>query len=480
MAAKTKNKTKSSLGKRFERLQGKIIGLWNYFNTGVWRETRSTLKINTVKTISLSVKSFLDTDLQSKACAMAFRTMLALVPALALIFAIGRGFGFQHILEDELYALFPAQHVAISETLQFADSYLNTASEGVFVGIGLVFLLWTLISLISNVEDTFNAVWGIHNGRPFWRQITDYTAMLLILPVLMICASGLTIFMSSTLQSIFHFEFMTPIIGWILKFASWAFMWLFFAAAYMLIPNTKVKFGNALIAGIFAGTGFMILQWVFVTGQIYVTRYNAIYGSFAFVPLLLLWLQLTWVVCLSGAVLCFSSQNIFQFSFRDEINAISPNYRRKVTIAIAAIIVQCFTKHLAAPTRQGISKDYGIPARLVGEIIDLLLASGIVNRVLTNIKEETYGYAPAVSPSELTVEYLLIRINREGREDFIPHFDKSFPGVDHIIEEINRQQNEDVANTLLADIKIENYKSKNHPKEEKSESDNFEGINNDI
>lgn len=453
-----------------KKLNDRILKLWDYFNYGVWRETRSNLRINTVKTISLSIKSFLNTDLQGKACAMAFRTMLALVPALALLFAIGRGFGFQKLLEDELFGLFPAQKDAIGESLKYVDSYLNTASEGVFVGIGLLFLLYTLISLISNVEDTFNGVWGIKTGRSIWRQITDYTAMLLILPVLIICASGLTLFMSSTLQAIFHFSFMTPIIGFILKFASWVFMWLFFAAAYLLIPNTKVRFGNAMIAGVFAGTGFMILQWVFVSGQIYVTRYNAIYGSFAFVPLLLLWLQLVWVVCLSGAVLCYSSQNIFQFSFSAEINSISPDYRLKVVIAIASVIVQSFTKQSGIPTQHNIAKQFGVPSRLVSDIVDRLLEAKIINRVIINQKDETFGYTPAIEPSLLTVEYLFKRLGTTGRDNFIPKFDKSFPGVNELMSQIDAEQRSTLWQTKLEDIRIARYHetSKGH-----SESDNY-------
>lgn len=445
---------KASADEFFSRVTDKVISWWDYFNNGVWRETKSNWRINTLKTLSLSVQSFLNTDLQSRACAMAFRTMLALVPALALLFAIGRGFGFQNILEDELYGLFPGQRVAISESLKYVDSYLSTASEGIFVGIGLVFLLWTLISLVSNVEDVFNAVWGIKTGRSIWRQITDYTAMLLILPVLMICASGLTFFLSSTLQSIFHFSFMTPVITILLKIVSWMFMWLFFAAAYALIPNTKVKFGNAVLAGIFAGSGFMILQWLFVTGQIYVTRYNAIYGSFAFVPLLLLWLQLTWVVCLSGAVLCYSSQNIFQFSFSAEISSISPDYRRRVTVAVASVIVQSFTCQKPLPTTRNISLQYGIPIRLVSDIIDQLLAAGIINRVVVDAKEEIFGYAPALSPDELTVGTLISRLGHEGRDNFIPSFDKSFPGVEEAMNLLEKDEAETLSNTLLDTLPI--------------------------
>lgn len=450
-------KQKKSISRRPVSWQKKLVRWWDYFNIGVWRETKSSFRINTIKTLSLSVNSFLNTDLQTKACAMAFRTMLALVPALALVFAIGRGFGFQSLLEDELYGLFPAQRHAIGESLKYVDSYLNTASEGIFVGIGLIFLLYTLISLVSSVEDTFNGIWGIKQGRSIWRQITDYTAMLLILPVLMICASGLTLFMSSTLQSIFHFSFMTPIIGLLLKAASWMFMWLFFAAAYMLIPNTKVKFSNALLAGVFAGSAFMILQWVFVSGQIYVTRYNAIYGSFAFVPLLLLWLQLTWLVCLSGAVLCYSSQNIFQFSFSQEINNISPNYHRKVTVAIAAVIVQSFVKKITPPTRHNITKEYGIPVRLVGDIIDNLLAAGIINRVVISSKDETYGYTPAVEPSTLTLGYVLSALAHTGRHGFIPGFTKEFPGVDKVVNEIFDDPDSKTWSILLTDLKIKGY-----------------------
>ncbi len=439
------------------RLRVRAVQLWDYFNTGVWRETHSNWKVNTVKTLSLSMKSFLNTDLQSRACSMAFRTVLALIPALALLFAIGRGFGFQTLLEDELYGLFPGQRTAIGEALKFADSYLSSASEGIFVGVGLLFLLWTLITLVSNVENVFNLIWGIKNGRSLWRKITDYTAMLLILPILMICASGLTIFLSSTLQHIFHFAFMTPLIEVGLKFASWVLIWMFFAAAYALIPNTKVRFQNAMIAGIFAGSGFMVLEWIFVSGQIYVTRYNAIYGSFAFVPLLLLWLQLTWVVCLSGAVLCYSSQNIFQFSFSAEISSISTNYRRKVQIAICAIVVQDFTKQLAPPTRHTIARDYSIPSRLVGEILDELQSAGIINRVVVNSKEETFGYAPALEPSEITVELLLERIDNQGRENFIPKFAQSFPGVDKVVDAMLGELKADTAKTLIADIPIVNH-----------------------
>ncbi len=437
------------------RLKKRVLDLWSYCTTGVWSDTRGGLWINTVKTLNLSVKSFLNSDLQGQSCAMAYRTILALVPALALLFAIGRGFGFQSLLQDELFALVPGQRTAISASLKFVDSYLNQASEGTFVGIGLVFLLWTIISLVSSVEQSFNMIWSIRQGRSFWRKVTDYTAMLLILPILMICAGGLTIFLSSTLQSVLHFSFMTPIVSLILKFASWMFTWLFFTAVYMLIPNTKVKFQNAFIAGVFAGTGFMILQWLFVTGQVYVTRYNAIYGSFAFMPLLLIWLQLTWLVTLSGAVLCYSSQNIFQFSFTTEIAEISRSYRERVTIAVATVVVKKFVNEEKPPTRHDIAMDYGIPSRLVADILDRLVAANIVNPVIINPKSEIPGYQPALNPDALTVELVISRLTNLGRSDFIPDFNEKFAGVVDLVKTIDRDIADEASGKRLMDLQIE-------------------------
>jgi len=437
-----------------KNITDRFVAVWKYCADGVWGDTRRTWWINMVKTLNITVKSFLDRDIQSQACALTYRTLLAIVPALALLFAIGRGFGFQNLLQDELHRVFPAQHQMITYALSFVDSYLNQASEGLFVGVGIVFLLWTLISLVSSVEDAFNRIWIVKEGRSIWRKITDYTAMFLILPVLMICSSGLTIFVSSSLSSLFEISFMTPVLTVLFEFASWIFTWLFFAAVFMLIPNTRVRFGNALIAGIFSGTGFRILQWLFVSGQLYVSKYNAIYGSFSFLPLLLLWMQLAWVVCLSGALICYASQNIFLYSFSNQVKAISPDYNRQVTVAVAAAIVQRFTASRPPLTSRQIAMDYGLPSRLVSEIIRTLCRAGVVSTVVIDEKKEIYGYQPAVDPGELTVAELTRRINDSGMRDFIPGFNTNFPGVTSAMSEIDKANLEEAEKFKLSDIQI--------------------------
>lgn len=440
---------------RISKIIDKATAFYEYCVHGVWSDTRNTFRVNFIKTTSIAVKSFLSTDIQTQACAMTYRTMLAVVPALALIFAIGRGFGFQNLLQDELYQIFPSQHAMISYTLSFVDSYLNQASEGLFVGVGLVFLLYTIISLLINMENAFNLIWNVRQGRGIWRKISDYTAMLLILPVLMICGAGLSVFLSSSLQQVFHFSFMTPILKIGFEIGSFLFTCLFFAAAFMMIPNAKVRFVNACLAGLFTGTGFTVLQWLFVSGQLYVAKYNAIYGSFSFVPLFLLWMQLVWVIIMSGALICYASQNIFQYSFSEQIHNISRDYYEKVTIAITSVIVQQFVDKQPPLTQHDLISNYGIPPQLVSLITSRLCDAGILSVVVVDEQREITGFQPAIDPSAITLNYLRIHLNRLGYRDFIPNFNTSFPGVIKLVDEINASLIKATNDVRLQDIQIE-------------------------
>lgn len=425
----------------------------SFVGGGVWSDPRRNWKLNILRTLNLSVTSFLNRDIQSKACALTFNTMLAIVPALALLVAIGRGFGMQDILQDELFKLFPAQKVAITYAMNFVDSYMASASEGIFVGVGLVFLLYTIISLLSNVEDTFNFIWGQKAGRSIWRKISDYTAMMLILPVIMLCASGLQILLSSTLDTLFHFQFLTPVITMLLEGAQWLMTIIFFTAVYMLIPNTKVKFSSALISGTLAGVAFLVLQWIFVTGTLYVTRYNAIYGSFAFLPLFMLWMQLAWMICLAGAVVCYSSQNVFAFNLDKESMTVSRRYCDKVTVAIMAVITRRFIDRDKPATARDFMNLYEFPARLVTNITDRLCAAGICNRVLIPGEKDIYGFQLAVDPEQLTVASLLSEIYHLGSKGFVSGFDKNFSELNKIFDNIDSAL-DSAGSTLICDIKI--------------------------
>ncbi len=402
----------------------KAKSAYGYFWSGVWKDPRKNVWTSIVKTLNLTVRSFTDTGLQNKSMSLTYSTVLALVPALALLFAISRGFGFQDMVQNELYVYFPAQQKAISTATSFVDSYLQQSSQGLFVGIGIVMLLWTLISLLSNIEDAFNSIWGIKKARSLPQKVTDYIAICLMVPVLMICSSGASIFMSTIVQDNLNLPFLTPVINNLLELAPLVMAWLAFTLSYFLIPNIKVSFKYAAISGAVCAIAFQILQLLFVNGQIYVTKYNAIYGSFAFLPLMLIWLQLSWLILLTGCVLTYSLQNVFAYNYMGDISDVSQSYRREVELVITALVFRRFRRGRTPYTLYDLSKHYDLPMKLVNHSVEALRKAGII--YIVSEDKERVGIAPAVEIGRLSVGELMRRLDAEGNSDFIPGFSEMY------------------------------------------------------
>ena len=406
------------------KIVSKAKSAYGYFWSGVWKDPRKNVWTSIVKTLNLTVRSFTDTGLQNKSMSLTYSTVLALVPALALLFAISRGFGFQDMVQNELYVYFPAQQKAISTATSFVDSYLQQSSQGLFVGIGIVMLLWTLISLLSNIEDAFNSIWGIKKARSLPQKVTDYIAICLMVPLLMICSSGASIFMSTIVQDNLNLPFLTPVINNLLELAPLVMAWLAFTLSYFLIPNIKVSFKYAAISGAVCAIAFQILQLLFVNGQIYVTKYNAIYGSFAFLPLMLIWLQLSWLILLTGCVLTYSLQNVFAYNYMGDISDVSQSYRREVELVITALVFRRFRRGRTPYTLYDLSKHYDLPMKLVNHSVEALRKAGII--YIVSEDKERVGIAPAVEIGRLSVGELMRRLDAEGNSDFIPGFSEMY------------------------------------------------------
>ena len=436
----------------FGRLSKKFSTSWKYWSQGVWQDTRNTLKVRIIKVINLSIRSFFDRDLQNKSMSLTYSTVLAIVPGFALLFAIGRGFGFQNLLEDQLFISFPAQKSFISFALKFVDSYLTQTSQGIFVGVGIIFLLWTLISLLSDIETAFNQIWDVKHDRSFYQKVTDYIAICLMVPILMICSSGVSIFMSSSLQTTAHISFLTPLVNIGLEASPFILAWLAFSISFYLIPNTKVGFKYAATSGAICAVMFQILQMLFLSGQLYVSKYNAIYGSFSFLPLLLIWLQFSWLILLFGCVLTYSLQNVFAFNFLDNTSPSSSAYIKKVTIILMAAITSRFMKEEKPLTREELSFLYDIPIRMVTKICGKLQGAGFINYVI--MPEERTGVALAVEPETLTVGHLLKKLDDEGSTNFIPRFGIKYGQILSEIQDWLDKSYDSLSDIYIKDISL--------------------------
>ena len=436
----------------FSRLFTRILNWWNFVSSGVWRSPKDTVWVRIVKSINLTVTSFFDRDLQTRAASLTFNTMLALVPALALIFAIGRGFGLQDLLRDQLFSYFPAQKEAIETSITFVDSYLNQSAQGVFVGVGIIILLYTLISLLDSIEDSFNYIWGIKKGRSIYQKFTDYIAICLLIPILMICSSGVSIFLSTVIQTDVHIPFLTPLVNISLELFPLILVWMAFSLSFFLIPNTKVSFKYAVISGFISAVAFQILEMLFLNGQIYVTKYNAIYGSFAFLPLLLIWMQFSWLILLSGGTITYSLQNVFSYNYMADTAHVSNDYMRKVAIVFGAIITRRFKEGEKPLSCSEIARTYQLPMRLLTSLADKMHTLNLVNFI--ELDEGKIGIAPAVDPSKLTAGYLIKELDSFGDSDFIPNFDTSYANVNEMVGKWEKEEWQNAESILLADIEI--------------------------
>ncbi len=396
----------------------KAVRLYRYCVYDVWDDTSHSRRVALIKTLNLAISSFTSKRLQQKACALTYSTVLAVVPTLAMLFAIGRGFGFQNMLQSELFRYFPAQRQALESALMFVDRYLEQASQGVFVGIGMVFLLWTLVSLMRNVEHTFNEIWGISKSRTIYRQVTDYTVMFILLPVLMLLSAGVNLLVSNSISSVMaRLHIVSPLWQKVLDLSPMAIAWVVFVCVLWLIPNTRVKFKCALWPGVVCGTLSHALQLAFVSGQIYVSKYNAVYGTFAFLPLLLIWLQLVWLITLSGVAVVYSIQNVANWDFSGRIRHISPYYASELAIALAAVIATRFTRRQKPLAAAELALACDIPPTLTATLLGRLLSAGVIAEVSVPGNQEP-AYQPALSPVGLTVDEVAGMLGSDGCSDF--------------------------------------------------------------
>lgn len=428
----------------------------------IWRITETEVSgmrrvlIRLTKTVIISVRRFNEDGIQTKASALTYNTLLAIVPVLALLFAIARGFGFQNIIQSQLFDYFPAQREALTHAFNFVDQYLQQAKSGVFVGVGLLLLLWTVVSMINNIESVFNEIWQIKKSRSFYRKMTDYTSLFLILPLLMIASSGISLFLTANISSSGYLSYLSPLLLKLLSFSPYLLTWLIFTGMYVFIPNTRVKFINALLAGILCGSAFQLFQFLYLSGQMWVSKYNAIYGSFAFLPLLLLWIQLSWLICLFGAVLTFSSQSIRNYDFEQDSKNISRRFRDFLIIAVATVIVKRFDRGQTPLTVEEISFEYKIPIKLTASIVNQLIQIGVVSETFSENDELVLAYQPAVDIGKLSVGYLMTKVDEEGSENF--KIDKIlFHDQWSALMEIRKRTRKEADVILLKDLELEPF-----------------------
>ncbi len=373
------------------------------------------LLLEVVKKLMLAVRFFTAKRVLTKASALTYSTLLAIVPILAVVFAIARGFGYNKYIEMWFRDAFSSQPQAAEVIIGFVNSYLVHTKSGVFLGIGLLFMLYTVLMLVSNIEEAFNEIWQVKTSRSVFRTFTDYLAMFFVAPILIVLSSGMSIFLATVADQMPDFMMLGSAVRLLLDLSPYVLMSLTFIALYIFMPNTRVKPMSALVPGICAGIAMQGLQFVYIHSQIFLSSYNAIYGSFAALPLFMLWLQISWTICLFGAELCYTNQNLDYYDYDTNAGEISHRYRILLCALLASRICRRFADGGKPYTALELRELTTIPIRIVNELLFQMIDAGLLIEITNDEKSETSRFMPAEDIRNMTLGSMIDRLESHGQ-----------------------------------------------------------------
>jgi len=438
-----------------------IAQIVKFITHGIWRvrlrdhsRTRSFF-LKQLIIVLASLKGFNENKGRLRASALTYYTLLSIVPVIAMAFGVAKGFAFEKILEKQLLERFPAQQDIFMQIFAFANTMLENTKGGLIAGIGVAVLFWTVIKVLGNIEESFNDIWGIKKSRPIARKFSDYLSMMLICPILVVVSSGVTVFLSTQVtliaQKIAILGAVAPLISVLLKALPYMVIWVLFTFIYIFMPNTKVNVRSGIFAGIIAGTIYQAAQFLYLKFQVGVATYNAIYGSFAAIPLFLVWLQLSWLILLLGAEISFVYQNVDMYEFEPDCLHASGAFKRLISLRVVNFIAKHFWKGDQPVSMLDISQALEIPTRLLHQILFELGQAGILVETVTKEYKVT-GYQPGIDPDKLTVKYVIDALERKGIDNIPVAQSHELKAISQSLAEFERIVTASPANKLLKEI----------------------------
>ncbi len=412
-----------------------------------WRSPVARWLVQQYKLLFYTARGLLEHGTIVRSAALTFYTLMSLVPILAVVFAVVKGFGLADGLVQGLYGLFPQSPEMIDYVVTFAEKALARTQGGVVAVVALVMLFWAVIRVFGSIENAFNNIWEVKVERSIARQWSDYIAIVMIVPILWVIAGAL----GGYARQLLGFGD-----GWqwtlLSRLASVTVIWGMFTFFYMVIPNARVRLSSALMAGIVAGTAFALFQWGYLYVQRWMTSYNAIYGSFAALPLFLIWMQTSWEILLFGGELSFAYQNISRFCEERESLLVSYDQRRKLLLAVMLTVVDYLRSHGGAIPAETIRQRLELPTRIVNDVLYQLVQAGQLLAVPMTENEREMAYIPAHDIASLTVYGILEAVEQSGQECFVPTPTPELQRIDREVEYLKRCARESKDNVKIVEL----------------------------
>jgi membrane protein len=348
----------------------------------------------------------------------------------------------------------PGQEEVILRVGDFSHSVGEKTKGGLLAGIGVLLLFWAVIKVLGNIEQSFNDIWKLDKSRTLIRKIGDYLSLMIICPFIFIVSSSVTLFITTRItqltERIALLGIISPLIFFSFKLAPYVLIWILFTFIYMIMPNTRVNFSSGLLGGIVAGTLYQLIQRGYITFQIGVSNYNAIYGSFAALPMFLLWLQISWLVVLAGTELSYAHQGLDKNTFEPDAGEINLTLKRLLALQIVHLIVKNFAMCKEPLAEAQLSESLGAPEKIVSSLLGELMDCKIVSCVCSD-NGEIAAYQPAVDIRKLSIYYILNAMDKQGIDDIPLKKSYGFDVLSQSLKTMKEALEQSGANILLMD-----------------------------
>ena len=398
----------------------------HFINTDIWKIRLKNLPptkaffIKYLRIIILASRNFVKDNCQKTASVLTYYSLLNVVPVIAVVFGIAKGFGLEKIIEKQILQTAEKanwQADLTNQILKFSHSFLEKVNGGLIAGIGVILLFWTVISIMGKIEDSFNAIWEVGKPRTLARKFTDYIAMMFLAPVLLVISSSATVLVASKVQAIVDkiafLGIFSSVIFFLLSLLPYVSMWTLLTMLYLVMPNTRISLRSGVLGGVAAGTIYQIVQWIYIKFQIGVASYSAIYGSFAALPLFLIWVQMSWMILLLGAEIAHASEHYETFGFYPDYFHISTYSRKFLMLRIIHLLTQRFSRGEKPFSAKQIASTLEIPVRLVRQLLDELTDTGLVTETTTRTRNEV-AFQPGKTIEDITVKHALDEYEKNG------------------------------------------------------------------
>ena len=441
-----------------------ISQLIHFMQTGIWEIRLKDLppfkafSIKYLRIILLASRGFLRDHCDKTASVLTYYSLLNVVPVVAVAFAISKGFGLEKLVEKQIMQMADKanwQADITSQILMFSNRLLDQAKGGLIAGVGVVLLLWTVISILGKIEESLNGIWEVKKSRTIVRKFSDYIAMMVFSPVFFIISSSATVLVASQVKVIVNkialLGVFSSAIFFLLNLLPYVSIWALLTMLYLVMPNTRIPIKSAILGGISAGTITQIVQWLYIKFQIGATSYGAIYGSFAALPLFLAMLQMSWMIVLFGAEISYANEHYETFGFQPDYSRASFSSKRLLTLKIFHLVTKKFSQGEKALNAIQIAELLEIPVRFVRQLLEELIDVGLVVETTSGTKHQV-TFQPGRTIENLTVKEVLDAYERRGIPyDTVSQSDKE-ENISNYLQNISEVVEKAPGNVIIKEI----------------------------